>query len=116
MTTQLPARVAGATLPDTTIYWREDGTYLDLSAYSSWQIEARAATDSTAELEWTKTTGITDAAGSATAPNITIVWADADLGALTAGNWRLELTGIYGSGTRKLSMAITITDELDDPA
>lgn len=108
--TTLPTRVQGSTLPDTTLFWREDNVYLDLSGYSAWQIEAHNINTTT--VLWTKTSGFTGAAGSVTVPNLTIAWVSGDLGALTAGTYDLELTGTLGGKLRKLTIRIAITAEV----
>lgn len=114
MSTMQP-RIEGQTLPGTSIYWEERTGpsvtgYVDLSSASSLQVEARAYGSDT--LAWTKTTGIVGQAGDATTPSAQITWAAGDLGALTAGRYKLELTGTVGGLLRKYQFDLTVVDQL----
>lgn len=111
----MPPRIEGETLPGTAVYWAERTApsttgYVDLSGASSLQIECRDITGTT--LEWTKSTGIVGQVGSATVASAQITWAAGDLGALTAGRYRLELTGTVGGLLRKLQMELVVTAQL----
>lgn len=100
----LDSRIQGALLPDTRVTWTEDDVVIDPST-STWQVEAAPAGSSTKL--WAKTTGITTAASE-----IVIGWAVGDMGALTPGDWWLELTGTVGGKPRKARLRITIEAEI----
>jgi hypothetical protein len=107
VTTFMPPRIVGATLPDTAITWREDGTPLDPSGYT-WQVEARNYTGTS--ILFTKTTGFTN--GSTAGPTVTVAWTALDLGSLPAGGYVLELTGTVGSKSRKEQIRLAVTAEV----
>ena len=114
MSTMQP-RIEGQTLPGTGIFWEERtapgvSSWVDLSSATGLQIEARAF-GSTA-LEWTKTTGIVGQVGSASTPSAQVTWAAGDLGALTAGRYKLELTGTVGGLLRKYQFDLIVVAQL----
>lgn len=103
---KLDQRIAGSVLPDTVVTLTDDGTAIDATAYT-WTVKAaRSAAINT--VLWTKTLGITAVGGT-----VTIAWAVADLGALTADMWVLDLIGTAaGSRPRKVRMILAIDDDV----
>jgi hypothetical protein len=109
---RLDDRIEGALDPDTSIYWVQDGTYLDGTLYGSETVECRNA--ATGVTMWTKTTGITRAAGSSTVANWVIAWTTGDLGSLVAGDYVLEFSATRTSGSkpRKTQLGIKIIPQV----
>lgn len=83
--------ISGSDLPDTQITIRNgDGTYPDFSSGYTFQVKVAPAGSTTAS--FTKTTGITGGAGSATACNVTVAWATSgELNSLTSGFYTLQV-------------------------
>jgi hypothetical protein len=106
MTTTMPDRIVGALLSDTPLYWKEDGLFLDLSAYT-FEVVATAS-DTPGTVLFDKTSGITGAAGSSTVPNVTIVWTSGDLGLLTAGRYRLRISATTATKPRIHDLLLTV--------
>jgi hypothetical protein len=107
-TIRLQDRIAGSLRPDTVLTLTQDGEAIDSLESYSWQVEATPARTITASKLWTKSSGFT-----ASATGVSIAWADADLGALTADGVRevpyvLELTGTYQSKSIKYRLELTI--------
>jgi hypothetical protein len=103
-------RIKGSLQPPTDVYWREDGVFLDLSAYTPWTLECIDVSGAVAFVD--KTTGIVSAAGDDDTPNVVITWETADLGALSAGRYRCELTGTLSAKPRKGQFWLLIEDEV----
>jgi hypothetical protein len=111
-TIRLQDRIAGSLRPDTVLTLTQDGDPIDSLASYTWQIEATPARTITASKLWTKSSGFT-----ASATGVSIAWADADLGALTASDrypvdYVLELTGTYQSKAIKYRLELTIHPQL----
>jgi len=103
-------RIAGALLPDTGIFWQEDGVYLDLSSASVWLVECRAPWG---QLMFAKSTGVTGAVGSKTVASATIAWLAGDLGLLTqGGDYLMELSATIGTKQRKLQFTMPIVAQV----
>jgi hypothetical protein len=111
-TIRLQDRIAGALRPDTVLTLTQDGAAIDSLESYTWQVEATPARTITASKLWTKTSGFT-----ASATGVSIAWAAADLGALTADGthakpYVLELTGTYQSKAVKYRLEISIHPEV----
>ena len=79
---------AGAELPDLALTWKDtDGTVIDFSSGWTFTVTVTGRGDTVAV--FTKTTGITGAAGD---PNVTIAWAVAgEISVLAVGAYDLQL-------------------------
>lgn len=97
--------------PTLDIWWFDSaGALIDFSSGYTWSLKV-GVPGSTALL--TKTTNITGAAGSGTAPtgtpNVVVTWAGGEL-TLTAGSYTAELTGTTSSLDRVLTFQIDILE------
>jgi hypothetical protein len=91
---------AGDELPYLTYEWRDSsGALIDLS--TGWTFTTVVTPVGSSTATFTKTTGHT---GAATSPNLTVEWAVADLGALTAGMYRCQTTARRISDSKDRSM------------
>jgi hypothetical protein len=98
--------IKGAELPDVAITWSDQETGL-LDFSTGWTFSLKIGTPGqTAAL--TKSTGMT---GSATAPNLIIAWAPAELDPLAPGTYTCDVEARHtASGKdRKQSFPITMT-------
>lgn len=88
--------VVGSELPDLTLEWYDrSGALIDFS--SGWTFQVKVAPVGSTTASFTKTTGIT---GAATAPNVIIGWVAADLGALTAGSYEVQVKATRNSDSK----------------
>ena len=106
-------RIKGATLPDTQIIWRIETatgiTYLDLTAFT-FVVECTDASGAAAFADMTS--GITGGVGSRTVPSATITWSSTDLGSLSAGLYKLEVTATLSTRSYKAQGELRIVDEV----
>jgi hypothetical protein len=115
----VPVYYKGADLPDLA-WWHQDssGTLVDFSAGYTFSVKvASASTPTTAS--FTKSTGITGAAGAGTepdgTPNLVIAWAaTVELNSLSAGAYIVEFTAVRTSDSkeRKGQRTILIADSI----
>ena len=107
--TQLPPRIVGSIAQDTPLYLEINGSAVDGTTYTSWQIEC-AERSAPGTVLWTKTTGFTSGNGS-TAATVSVAWTTSDLGTstMTAGtDYLLELTGTINSKADKWLFALPL--------
>lgn len=106
--------VAGADLPDAQLKVRNgDETYPDFSSGYTFQIKVAPAGSTTAS--FTKSTGITGAAGSATAANVVVAWSTSgELNSLSPGFYTLMLfvTRTSDSKTWPVPYSLEITEAI----
>src|ERR671932_757318 len=87
---------AGSDLPDLAVTWLDDlGIVIPFA--SGWTFTARIGRRGRPILV-TKTTGFT---GSDTAPNLTLAWAEGELGALDPGAYVLQITATRVDGKKR---------------
>jgi len=96
--------VVGADAPSLGLFVRENGTLLDLSSGYTFSLKVVTAAGSAAE--FTKTSGISGAAGSGLppsgTPNVTIQWATSgELNSLSASTRYLAQLTITGGDSRQ---------------
>jgi hypothetical protein len=94
---------AGAEKPDLKLFWEDgDGRLIDFSA--GYTFALKCGDENLVATSWTKTTGITGAAGSLTAtpptPNVVVSFTASDLGSLAAGRYVLQLRATTASVDR----------------
>ena len=84
--------IAGSDAPELRLTFQNgDGTYPDFTTGYSFELKIAAFGSTTALVN--KTTGLTGAAGSATAPNLIVTWATTnELNTLTPGFYVLQAT------------------------
>lgn len=97
--------IQGADLPDLQLTWQDStGNVIDFSTGWTFQVKVGKTGQ---PATFTKTAGI---AGTATAPNVTVVWADGELDSLSPGAFRVLVTATRNadSKVRKIQTDLTV--------
>lgn len=97
----------GDSLSDLAIYWQaDDNTYRDFSSGWSFEVKVGDANGVT----FTKTAGITGAAGGPTVPSIVVAWATTDelTTIATPGNYYVQIRATRTGDAKKLTKRGTL--------
>ena len=99
-------------LPVIPVHWKKsDGTYWDFS--SGWTFVA-LFTDETGDLAYTKSSGITGAAGTVTVPNVVIAPIVGELATIGAGMYDVRLNATRASDSYNLPSPTPIRVHIED--